>query len=96
MIRVKRRHLAFAALAAALALPASGTTAGEASGLPTAIGKGEGKLVVIEWPAYTDPSFAKAFEAKTGCKIQRKDAGSSNQMVDLMHTGGGGGGGQGL
>ena len=94
MIRVKRRHLAFAALAAALALPASGATAGEASGLPTAIGKGEGKLVVIEWPAYTDPSFAKAFETKTGCKIQRKDAGSSNQMVDLMHTGGGGGGGQ--
>jgi putative spermidine/putrescine transport system substrate-binding protein len=92
MKRFKRRHLAFAVLAVALAIPAAGTTS--SNGLPTAIGKGEGKLVVIEWPAYTDPSFAKPFEKATGCKIQRKDAGSSNQMVDLMHTGGGGGGGQ--
>ena len=49
---------------------------------------------MIEWPAYTDPSFAKPFEQQTGCKIHRKDAGTSNQMVALMRTGGGGGGGQ--
>src|SRR5438067_4793115 len=65
-----------------------------APNLPTSIGKGEGALNVIEWPAYTDPSFAKPFERETGCKIHRKDAGSSNEMVTLMRTGGGGGGGQ--
>jgi putative spermidine/putrescine transport system substrate-binding protein len=63
-------------------------------GLPQSIGKGEGALNLIEWPYYSDPSFAKTFEQQTGCKIHRKDAGSSNQMVALMRTGGGGGGGQ--
>jgi putative spermidine/putrescine transport system substrate-binding protein len=73
-----------------------GTTTAKKSGpsLPQSIGKGEGALNVIEWPYYTDKSFAKAFEKKTGCIIHRKDAGSSNQMVSLMRTGGGGGGGQ--
>jgi putative spermidine/putrescine transport system substrate-binding protein len=62
--------------------------------LPTSIGKGEGALNLIEWPYYSDPSFAKKFETQTGCKIHRKDAGSSNEMVALMRAGGGGGGGQ--
>jgi putative spermidine/putrescine transport system substrate-binding protein len=63
-------------------------------GLPQSIGKGEGALNLIEWPYYSDKSFAKKFEDQTGCIIKRKDAGSSNQMVALMRTGGGGGGGQ--
>ena len=70
------------------------TTTGDGSNLPQSIGKGEGALNVIEWPYYTDKSFAKTFEQQTGCTIHRKDAGSSNQMVALMRTGGGGGGGQ--
>jgi putative spermidine/putrescine transport system substrate-binding protein len=81
-----------AAVAAALCVPAAGV--GQGNGLPTSIGKGEGVLNVIEWAAYTDPSFAKPFERQTGCKIHRKDAGSSNEMVALMRSGGGGGGGQ--
>ena len=81
-----------AAVAAALCVPAAGV--GRGNGLPTSIGKGEGALNVIEWAAYTDPSFAKPFERQTGCKIHRKDAGSSNEMVALMRSGGGGGGGQ--
>jgi len=68
---------------------ASTTTSGQAS-----IGKGEGKLNLIEWPYYADPSFAKKFETQTGCIIHRKDAGSSGEMVSLMRAGGGGGGGQ--
>ncbi len=64
------------------------------SGLPQSIGKGEGALNLIEWPYYSDKSFADKFEQQTGCMIKRKDAGSSNQMVALMRTGGGGGGGQ--
>jgi putative spermidine/putrescine transport system substrate-binding protein len=71
-----------------------GTGSTNGLNLPTSIGKGEGALNLIEWPYYSDPSFAKQFETKTGCKIHRKDAGSSNQMVALMRAGGGGGGGQ--
>lgn len=92
MRRIRRVHVLVALFAAALCVPALG--AGGGSGLPTKIGKGEGSLNVIEWPAYADKSFANAFVQQTGCKIHRKDAGSSNQMVTLMRTGGGGGGGQ--
>jgi len=80
------------AIAAALCVPAAGTS--RSNGLPTSIGKGEGSLNLIEWAAYSDPSFAKAFQTQTGCIIHRKDAGSSNEMVALMRSGGGGGGGQ--
>jgi putative spermidine/putrescine transport system substrate-binding protein len=87
--------LAAAGLLTALVVPATSIGSGtSAYSPPTKIGKGEGALNVIEWPAYTDPSFAKKFEQQTGCKIHRKDAGSSNQMVALMRAGGGGGGGQ--
>jgi putative spermidine/putrescine transport system substrate-binding protein len=94
--RIRKRHAlgvaVLAAVAAAFAVPAGTVQAG--SGLPSKIGKGEGSLNVIEWPAYTDPSFAKKFQQQTGCIIHRKDAGSSNQMFSLMHANGGGGGGQ--
>ena len=96
MRRIRKRHLlgvvVFAAVVAAFAVPAAAVQAG--SGLPTKIGKGEGKLVVIEWPAYTDPSFANKFEKETGCHIVRHDAGSSSEMFALMNANGGGGGGQ--
>ena len=50
---------------------------------------------MIEWAAYTRPeSFANKFQKQTGCKIHRKDAGSSDEMFALMHANGGGGGGQ--
>jgi putative spermidine/putrescine transport system substrate-binding protein len=92
VIRIKRAHVLAAVVAAALCVPAAGIGAGH--GVPTKVGKGEGALNVIEWAAYTDPSFAKAFQKQTGCVIHRKDAGSSNEMVALMRSGGGGGGGQ--
>jgi putative spermidine/putrescine transport system substrate-binding protein len=91
-MRIRRMHVLVATLAAALCVPASGASSGSA--LPTKIGKGEGALNVIEWAAYTDPSFASKFVKQTGCKIHRKDANTSNEMVALMRTGGGGGGGQ--
>jgi putative spermidine/putrescine transport system substrate-binding protein len=90
--RIRRTHVLVAAAAVALSVPTAGVSQG--TGLPTTIGKGEGKLNLIEWSAYSDPSFAKKFEQQSGCKIKRKDANSSNEMVALMRTGGGGGGGQ--
>ena len=95
MRRIRRRHVLVAAIAGALCVPASGVSSAADSGsLPTKIGKGEGALNLIEWPAYSDKSFANKFIQQTGCKIHRKDAGTSNDMVALMRTGGGGGGGQ--
>jgi putative spermidine/putrescine transport system substrate-binding protein len=88
-------HVVLGALVAVLLVPAAGVSKTEsASGLPTKIGPGEGALNVVEWDAYTDPSFAKKFERQTGCKIKRKNAGSSNEMFNVIHGGGGGGGGQ--
>ena len=92
---IRRWHLVVGALVVALAVPAAGVSqSGGGYALPTKIGPGEGALNVVEWGAYTDPSFAKKFEKETGCKIKRKDAGSSNEMFNVIHGGGGGGGGQ--
>src|SRR5262252_7386160 len=92
--RIRAWHVAVGALAAAaLVVPAVGVSKSH-SGLPRSIGAGEGALSLVEWPAYSDKSFATTFEKQTGCKITRKDAGSSNEMFNIMHGGGGGGGGQ--
>jgi putative spermidine/putrescine transport system substrate-binding protein len=87
--------VAVTAIVAAFAVPAATVQASaKGSSLPTKIGKGEGRLNVIEWPAYTDKSFASKFQKQTGCIIHRKDAGTSQDMFALMHANGGGGGGQ--
>ena len=97
MRKLRKRHaltvVGLVAVATAFAVPAA-TVKASANGMPTSIGKGEGKLNLIEWPAYADPSFAKKFEQQTGCIIHRKDAGTSQDMFALMHANGGGGGGQ--
>jgi len=82
------RIVALAAVATALAIPASG--AGSGGGLPTAVGPGEGKLTMIAWEGYLDPKWVKPFEKQSGCKVQAKYAGSSDEMVTLMRSGGGG------
>jgi putative spermidine/putrescine transport system substrate-binding protein len=93
--RIRGWQVALGVLVAVLIAPAAGVSKTAGTGaLPTKIGPGEGALSVVEWGAYTDPSFAKKFEQQTGCKIKRKDAGSSNEMFNLIHGGGGGGGGQ--
>jgi len=83
------RIAAFALLAVGLAVPAAGTGK-SVVGLPTAIGPGEGKLTMIAWEGYLDAKWVKGFQKQTGCKIQAKYAGSSDEMVTLMRSGGGG------
>jgi putative spermidine/putrescine transport system substrate-binding protein len=93
--RIRRIHLlAAAVLVTALSVPAIAISRSDGSSMLTKIGKGEGSLNLIEWPYYSDKSFATAFVKQTGCVIHRKDAGTSNEMVALMRQGGGGGGGQ--
>ncbi|HEX5525710.1 MAG TPA: ABC transporter substrate-binding protein [Solirubrobacterales bacterium] len=51
------------------------------------IGKGEGSLNLISWAGYVEPEWTKPFEAKTGCKVNDKEAGTSDEMFELMKTG---------
>jgi putative spermidine/putrescine transport system substrate-binding protein len=52
--------------------------------------KGEGKLNIVNWEGYTDPSFVKGFEKETGCKVNDVFAGTSDEMFTKFRSGGGG------
>jgi putative spermidine/putrescine transport system substrate-binding protein len=88
MKRIRFVHVALAALVTALAVPAAGVSKG--SDMPTSVGAGEGKLTLIAWEGYTEKQWVAPFEKATGCKVSAKYAGSSNDMFNLMTSGGGG------
>jgi putative spermidine/putrescine transport system substrate-binding protein len=50
------------------------------------LGKPEGQLNLVEWPGYVEPQWVKPFEQQTGCQVHNKDAGTSDEMVQLMRT----------
>jgi len=66
-----------------------GDNSSTTSNLPTSIGRGEGQLNLIAWEGYTEPEWVKPFEQQTGCQVNAKYAGSSDEMVTLMRQGGG-------
>ncbi len=51
------------------------------------LGKGEGELNLISWAGYVEEEWTKPFEQESGCKVNDKVAGTSDEMVDLMKTG---------
>ena len=51
------------------------------------IGKGDGSLDLISWAGYVEEPWTKPFEEKTGCKVNDKIAGTSDEMVQLMRSG---------
>jgi putative spermidine/putrescine transport system substrate-binding protein len=64
------------------------------TGMMQKVGKGEGRLDIVAWPGYiergaTDKAFdwVTGFEKKTGCKVNVKTAGTSDEMVTLMNQG---------
>ncbi|MGE0024266.1 MAG: ABC transporter substrate-binding protein [Hyphomicrobium sp.] len=66
-----------------------------AEGPLASIGKGEGKVDIVAWPGYiergeTDKNYdwVTEFEKKTGCTVNVKTAGTSDEMVALMNEGG--------
>ncbi|HEX2404026.1 MAG TPA: ABC transporter substrate-binding protein [Acidimicrobiia bacterium] len=77
-----------------LVLTACAQGGGEEDGetaLPTEIGEGEGQVNIVAWAGYiedgsTDPNFdwVTQFEADTGCQVNVKTAGTSDEMVALM------------
>jgi putative spermidine/putrescine transport system substrate-binding protein len=76
--------LAFMLLLAGCGSSSSGGSGGEEL---TKVGKGEGALSLISWAGYVEPEWVKPFEQKTGCKVSDKEAGTSDEMVELMRTG---------
>ena len=57
---------------------------------PTSVGPGEGQLNLIAWDGYVDKSWVDPFTKATGCKVNAKYAGTSDEMFTLMADGGGG------
>jgi putative spermidine/putrescine transport system substrate-binding protein len=62
--------------------------------MKTSLGAGEGKLSVLAWPGYaedgsTDKSvdWVTPFEKKTGCQVDVKTFGTSDEAVQLMKSG---------
>ena len=95
------RLLKVGATGAAVALLAAACGSGGSSSTPSAspyagpVGKGEGTLNVLAWPGYaedgsTDPAvdWVTPFEQKTGCQVNVKTFGTSDEAVQLMSGGG--------
>ena len=89
MKRIRFVHAAFAAVAVALTIPAAGVSNGASTSLPTAVGPGEGKLTLVAWAGYTEKQWVTPFQKQSGCKVSIKYANTSNDMFNLMTSGGG-------
>ncbi len=63
------------------------TTGGSSDEALQKLGKGEGEVSLISWAGYVEPEWSKPFEQKTGCKVNNKEAGTSDEMVELIKTG---------
>jgi putative spermidine/putrescine transport system substrate-binding protein len=75
-------------LAIMLALAGCGSSGGGGGGEELQkLGKGEGEVDLISWAGYVEPAWTKPFEEKTGCKVNNKIGGTSDEMVSLMRTG---------
>lgn len=66
----------------------------QAAAAPTAAA-GEGEVDIVAWPGYiergaNDPNYdwVTGFEKQTGCKVNAKDAATSDEMVQLINSGG--------
>ena len=89
MKRITLSLLAVAA-SAAITIPAAAD-----KGALKKLGKGEGQVDIVAWAGYiergaTDKAFdwVTDFEKKSGCKVNVKTAGTSDEMVALMNEGG--------
>jgi putative spermidine/putrescine transport system substrate-binding protein len=92
---MRRSKLALPALLAASALVLSGcaTTSGELTltvpdvPMKAELGTFEGELNIVNWAGFVDPKWVDPFTAETGCVVNNRDAGTSDEMVTLMRTG---------
>lgn len=95
-ISSRRRIAAALCAAAALTLAACGTDSSTKSSNEalTSVGPSEGKLSILSWPGYVedgsnDPkvNWVADFEKESGCQVDNKVFGTSDEAVTLMRTG---------
>src|SRR5215211_661268 len=89
--------LAVLAIGAVVALTACGTSSGGGSGGGDAaneLGEMEDSVSILAWPGYVedgsnDPEvdWVSGFEEETGCMVESKTYGTSDEAVSLMKTG---------
>src|SRR4029079_11251459 len=95
-----RRGISLVAIVGGMALSAAAcsnnSSSSGASGGPASTAmsydpgaQGEGQLNLIAWPLYAEKDVTQPFEQQTGCKVNVKDANTSDEMVNLMAQGGG-------
>jgi len=93
--KLKRRKLAFGALLAtsSLFLASCATDSGELTltvpdvPMQQELGEFEGELNIVNWSGFVEPAWTDKFTAETGCKVNPRVAGTSDEMVTLMRTG---------
>lgn len=88
---MSKRNISIAILMAMTLAACGGGGEAETGGPLTAVGDGEGTVVIVAWPGYiedgtTDAAFdwVTGFEESTGCEVEVKTAGTSDEMVALM------------
>jgi putative spermidine/putrescine transport system substrate-binding protein len=92
---MRRSKLALPAVLAASALVLSGcaTSSGELTltvpdvPMKAELGDFEGQLNIVNWSGFVDPKWSDPFTAQTGCVVNSRVAGTSDEMVTLMRTG---------
>lgn len=97
---MKKMLAAPAAAAAALALVLTGCASEGSSGgngelkidvpdipMIEKLGEFENEVNIVAWSGFVEPAWADQFTADTGCVVNRKVAGTSDEMVQLMRTG---------
>src|SRR5260370_35569151 len=89
---MKGNKLRLSAAIAAGALFAIGTAQAD---MMTKVGPGEGEVDIVAWAGYIERGandknydWVTDFEKQTGCKVNAKVAGTSDEMVSLMNGGG--------
>jgi putative spermidine/putrescine transport system substrate-binding protein len=65
----------------------SSSSNGDNGDAAQSVGKTEGQLDLVAWPGYVADPWKSEFTKQTGCKVNVKEAGTSDEMVDLMRTG---------
>ncbi|NLG46424.1 extracellular solute-binding protein [Gordonia sp. (in: high G+C Gram-positive bacteria)] len=51
------------------------------------LGEFEDEVNIVAWSGFVEPAWADTFTEETGCTVNRKIAGTSDEMVQLMRTG---------
>jgi putative spermidine/putrescine transport system substrate-binding protein len=94
---MKAKRLAPAAIGATGLLVLAGCAAETSGGLTLQdvpdvpmqqeVGAFEGELNIVNWSGFVEPAWTDQFTAETGCVVNPRVAGTSDEMVTLMRTG---------